>query len=81
MADQVDIAGNELDNGRRGYLKSDPLATLRHERKRAFTFPLPIPSHVRVCKMVVANGLDLHDIDQFTKSSRTNYLSYDSAVR
>jgi len=81
VADQVDITGDGLDNGRRGDLKSDPLATLCHKRKRALTFPLPIPSHIRVCKMVVSNGLDLDNIDQFAKSSGTYYFSYLPAVR
>lgn len=60
--------------GRKGLL-----ARFRHERKRGFGFFVPIAAHIRVRKVLVADGLNVLNIDDFAESARVDDV-LDSAI-
>ena len=61
--------------------KFDVLAALGHQRERRILLPGPVAAHVRVCKVVEADWLDVYNIDELTQSSGANNLSQSLGIR
>lgn len=59
----------------------DILAALGHQRERRILLPGPVAAHVRVCKVVEADWLDVYNIDELTQSSGANNLSQSLGIR
>lgn len=55
------------------------LARFRHERKRRVGLFVPVSAHVRVRKVLVPDGLDVLNVDDFAKGARVNDI-LDGAV-
>ncbi len=78
--DNVNVAGKVSHHaGVPSLAGKNVLARFRHERKGRVRFFVPVSAHVRVRKVLVPDGLDVLDVDDFAERARVNNI-LDGAV-